>query len=47
MVDEVRVALVGMGWSPNEAESATVDLAVTAEATIEALLRQALRSMPR
>jgi Holliday junction DNA helicase RuvA len=47
MVDEVRVALVGMGWSTNEAEAATVDLAVTAEATIEALLRQALRSMPR
>ncbi|MEO6772057.1 MAG: Holliday junction branch migration protein RuvA [Kofleriaceae bacterium] len=47
MVDEVRVALVAMGWSPNEAEAATAELAVTAEATIEALLRQALRSMPR
>lgn len=47
MVDEVRGALVGMGWSPNEAEAAVVDLAVTAEATIEGLLRQALRSMPR
>lgn len=47
MVDEVRTALVGMGWSPNEAEAAVVDLAVTAEATIEGLLRQALRSMPR
>jgi len=47
LVDEVRVALVGMGWSPNEAEAATVDLAITAETTIEALLRQALRSMSR
>lgn len=47
LVDEVRVALVGMGWSPSEAEAATVDLSITAETTIEALLRQALRSMPR
>jgi Holliday junction DNA helicase RuvA len=47
MVDEVRIALVGMGWSPNEAEAAVVDLPVTPEATIEVLLRQALRSMPR
>ena len=47
MVDEVRGALVGMGWSPNEAEAAVVDLAITPEATLEGLLRQALRSMPR
>lgn len=47
MVDEVRLALVGMGWSPNEAEAAVVDLPVTPDATIEVLLRQALRSMPR
>ncbi len=47
LVDEVRVALVGMGWSPNEAEAAVVDLPVTPEVTIEVLLRQALRSMPR
>ncbi len=47
LVDEVRAALVGMGWSPAEAEGATVDLAITPDATIEVLLRQALRSMPR
>jgi Holliday junction DNA helicase RuvA len=47
MVDEVMTALVGMGWSPNEAEAAVVELPVPPEATIEQLLRQALRSMPR
>ena len=47
MVDEVMTALVGMGWSPVEAEAAIVDMPVPPEATIEQLLRQALRSMPR
>lgn len=47
MVDEVMMALVGMGWRPAEAEQAVVDLPVQPEATIEQLLRQALRSMPR
>lgn len=47
VVDEVRLALVGMGWSPNEAESAVVDLPITPDATIEVLLRHALRAMPR
>jgi Holliday junction DNA helicase RuvA len=47
LVDEVTVALVGMGWKPAEAEQAVVDLPVPADATIEQLLRQALRSMPR
>jgi Holliday junction resolvasome RuvABC DNA-binding subunit len=47
MVDEVMNALVGMGWKPAEAEQAVVDLPVAADATIEQLLRQALRSMPR
>ena len=47
MVDEVRTALVGMGWNPNQAEAAVYELAITPEATIEVLLRQALRSMPR
>lgn len=47
MVDEVMTALVGMGWSPIEAEQAVVDLPVTPDATIEQLLRQALRSMRR
>ena len=41
------MALVGLGWKPAEAEQAVVDLPITPEATIEQLLRQALRSMPR
>ncbi len=47
LVDEVMLALVGMGWRPAEAEQAVVDLPVPPEATIEQLLRQALQSMPR
>ena len=47
MIDEVIAALVGMGWRPQEAEQAVAELPVPADATIEALLRQALRSMPR
>ena len=47
MVDEVMGALVGMGWRPQEAEAAIGDLAVPQGATIEQLLRDALRSMPR
>jgi Holliday junction DNA helicase RuvA len=47
VIDEVRLALVGMGWSPNEAEAAVVDLPITAEATIQSLLVHALRAMPR
>lgn len=47
LVDEVANALVGMGWRPQEADQAVVDLPVPPDATIEQLLRQALRSMPR
>jgi holliday junction DNA helicase RuvA len=47
LVDEVAMALVAMGWRPAEAEQAVVDLPIAADATIEGLLRQALRSMPR
>lgn len=47
LTDEVVQALVGMGWSPAEAESAAVSVAVEPDATIEQALRQALRSMPR
>lgn len=47
LIDEVAVALVGMGWRPQEADQAVVDLPITPDATIEQLLRQALRSMPR
>jgi len=47
MLDEVANALVGMGWRPNEADAAVGDLVVGTDITIETLLRQALRSMPR
>ena len=47
MLDEVAAALVGMGWRPVEADQAVAELAVTEETTLEALLRQALRGMPR
>lgn len=51
MLDEVVNALVGMGWKALEADAAVKDLVVDAAAdpppTIESLLRQALRSMPR
>jgi holliday junction DNA helicase RuvA len=47
LLGEVMAALVNMGWRPAEAEQAVADLPVGADASIEALLRQALRSMPR
>lgn len=47
LLEEVANALVGMGWKPIEADAAVKDLSVDGEPTIEALLRQALRSMPR
>jgi len=47
LLDEVATALVGMGWKPQEAEAVIADLAVPDGSTIEQLLRQALRSMPR
>jgi Holliday junction DNA helicase RuvA len=47
MLDEVLGALVGMGWKPIEAEAAVADLTVGPGITLESLLRQALRAMPR
>jgi holliday junction DNA helicase RuvA len=47
LLGEVIGALVGMGWRPAEAEQAVSDLPVGDDASIETLLRQALRSMPR
>jgi Holliday junction DNA helicase RuvA len=47
LLGEVMAALVNMGWRPAEAEQAVTDLAVGDDASIETLLRQALRSMPR
>ncbi len=47
MLEEVAAALVGLGWRPVEADKAVADLAVVEGSTLEALLRQALRSMQR
>jgi len=51
MLDDVTLALVGMGWRTHEVERAVADLPVELVAkpdvTIDALVRQALRSMPR
>jgi Holliday junction DNA helicase RuvA len=47
ILDDVATALVGMGWRPAEADKAVADLVAAEGATLEALLRQALRSMPR
>jgi Holliday junction DNA helicase RuvA len=47
LLGEVMAALVNMGWRPAEAEQAVSDLPVGDGASIETLLRQALRSMPR
>lgn len=47
MLGEVMTALVTMGWRPAEAEQVVAELDVGEGATLEALIRQALRSMPR
>ncbi|HEV7556329.1 MAG TPA: Holliday junction branch migration protein RuvA [Kofleriaceae bacterium] len=51
LLDDVALALTGMGWRSNEVDKAVADLpaelVASADITIEALLRQALRSMPR
>jgi holliday junction DNA helicase RuvA len=47
LLEEVASALAAMGWRPNEADAAVADLAVVDGATLESLLRQALRNMPR
>ncbi len=47
VLGEVMTALIHMGWKPIEAEQAVAELPVQEGATLETLLRQALRSMPR
>lgn len=47
LISEVLSALITMGWRPAEAEQAVSELQVSDDTSIEALLRQALRSMPR
>ena len=47
LLGEVMTALVNMGWRQVEAEAVVAELPVDEGSTIEVLLRQALRSMPR
>jgi Holliday junction DNA helicase RuvA len=47
LLAEVITALVTMGWRQAEAEQAVSDLQVGDSASLESLLRQALRNMPR
>lgn len=48
LLDDVTAALVGMGWRPAEADAAVKDLDLArTEVTVEQLLVEALRSMPR
>ncbi len=49
MLEEVVGALIGMGWKQIEADAAVNTLTIDGDPgpTIESLLRQALRSMPR
>ncbi|HEX8110123.1 MAG TPA: Holliday junction branch migration protein RuvA [Kofleriaceae bacterium] len=47
VIADVMTALVAMGWRPAEAEAAVSDLQVGDNASLESLLRQALRNMPR
>ena len=47
LLGEVMTAMINMGWRPIEAESVVAELVVDETSTIEVLLRQALRSMPR
>jgi len=47
LLGEVMAALISMGWRPAEAEQAVAELPVGDDASLESLLRQALRSMPR
>ena len=47
MLDEVAGALAQMGWRSAEADKVVAELEVVTGATLEGLLRQALRAMPR
>lgn len=47
ILDDVAAALVQLGWRPAEADKAVADLEVEEGASLESLIRKALRSMPR
>ncbi len=46
-LDEVALALTQLGWRPAEVERAVAELDVGQDDSLETLLRQALRAMPR
>jgi len=47
ILDDVASALINLGWRPAEVDKAVVRLEAPAGATVESLLREALRAMPR
>jgi Holliday junction DNA helicase RuvA len=47
LLDDVASALVGLGWRAAEVDKMVARLEVPADATVETLLRDALRAMPR
>jgi holliday junction DNA helicase RuvA len=47
MLEDVATALVGLGWRAADTDKVVAELTVDASSTLEGLLRQALRAMPR
>lgn len=47
MLEDVATALVGLGWRAVDCDKVVAELTVDASSTLEGLLRQALRAMPR
>lgn len=47
ILEDVASALLNLGWRPAEVEKAVLGLEVTAAATVQSLLREALRTMQR
>ncbi len=47
LLGDVMAALINMGWRSIEAEAVVAELPIDETSTLEVLLRQALRSMPR
>ncbi len=47
LLDDVASALAQMGWRPAEVDKVVAELTIDDAATVEGLLRQALRAMPR
>jgi Holliday junction DNA helicase RuvA len=47
LLDDVASALVGLGWRPVEVDKVVSQLELPPDASIESLLREAIRAMPR